>query len=249
MSSPVHHSNIIYGRNPVLEAIEGSKRLERIFLRDNLTGEFEKLIRNHCKDHGIPLKKVPPIKLDKLCRNRAHQGVVAIGSIIDYVSIDMVVPHIFEAGEIPLLVLLDNVTDVRNIGAVARSTEALGGHALILSGKNSGMVNEDTLKASAGAITKLIVCREKNTVDTILLLQSFGVKVIGTSLSATTYLAKLTLTEPLCIVLGSEGDGLHRSVSDSCDELALIPQSGSTDSLNVSVASGIALYEAIRQRS
>ena len=130
-------SNIIYGRNPIIDALKDERRFERIYLRDSLTGEFEKEIRAICKARDIPLKKVPAIKLDKLTRKRNHQGIVGIGAIVDYQPLDAVIPHIYENGESPVLILLDNVQDVRNIGAIARSAEALGAHGIILSGNNT----------------------------------------------------------------------------------------------------------------
>lgn len=222
--------------------------MERVYLKDSISGDFEKDIRQLCRDQDISLKKVPQIKLDKLTKNKNHQGIVAIGTIIDYVAMDMVVPHIFENGHNPLLILLDNITDVRNIGAIARSAEVLGAHAIILSGANAGMINEDSVKTSAGAITRINVCRERNTVETINVLQSYGIKVIGTSLNADDNIDQIDLKIPTCIILGSEGNGLDHTVEGACDSLIKIPQTGTSDSLNVSVSAGIVMYEAQRQR-
>ena len=242
-------SMVIYGRNPILDAIKEGKPFEKIFVRDNLTGEFEIAIRALCKEQGISLKKVPLQKLDRLCRRANHQGVVGIGSIVSYQSIDMIVPHIYEQGKEPLFILLDNVQDVRNIGAIARSTEVLGAQALIISGKQAGMITSEGMKSSAGALSRILVCREKNTLDTIKSLQAHGIKVIATSLDSGTSIDALDMVSPLCICLGSEGTGLHRSVLEACDHIGHIKQSGSIDSLNVSVAAGIMLYEASRQKS
>jgi len=238
---------LIYGRNPIIDAIAEGKSFERIYVRDSLTGEFEKEIRAKCKEHDIPLKKVPLIKLDKLSRNRNHQGVVGIGSIIEYQDISMVIPHLYEAGISPILFLLDNVQDVRNIGSIARSVEALGAHCIILSGRNAGMITHDSLKASAGALTRLHVCKEKNTIRVVENVKSHGIDVVGTSLGKGDPIHEVKLASPLCIVLGSENDGLHRSVEEVCDKLIKIPQSGSTQSLNVSVSAGIVSYEILRQ--
>jgi len=236
---------LIYGRNPIIDAIKEGKSFEKIFMRDNLTGEFEISIRHLCKKHDISLKKVPQAKLDRMSRRANHQGIVGVGSIISYQSIDMIIPHIYEQGKEPFFVLIDNVQDVRNIGAIARSVEALGGQALIVSGKQAGMITGESMKTSAGALSKLLVCREKNTIDTITTLQSHGIKVVATSLSSGTAIADLQLTCPLCICLGSEGEGLHRTVISACDEVGC----RQTDSLNVSVAAGIMLYEVVRQMS
>jgi len=237
---------IIYGRNPILDAIVEGKSFEKIFVKDSLTGEFEIQIRHLCKEHNISLKKVPQAKLDRLSRRANHQGVVGIGSIITYQSIDMIIPHLYEQGKEPLMMLLDNVQDVRNIGAVARSVEAFGGHALIHTGNQAGMITSDSMKASAGALSSLLVCKEKNTINTIKELQSHGIKVVATSLQGGTNIADLELKAPICICLGSEDKGLHKSILEECDHVGYIPQSGTTDSLNVSVAAGVMLYEVTR---
>lgn len=240
---------LIYGRNPIIDALEERKSFERIYVRDTLTGELEKLIRQKCKEQDIPLKKVPLIKLDKLAKNRNHQGIVGIGSIITYQEISMMIPHLYEQGIDPILVMLDNVQDVRNIGSIARSAEALGAHGLIISGKNAGMITHDSLKASAGALGRIMVCREKNTINTIHELSSHGVSTVGTTLSKSSSLYESSIKPPICILLGSEGTGIHRSVEEVCTHLVSIPQNGNSDSLNVSVAAGILLYEVARQLS
>lgn len=234
---------IIYGRNPVLEALESGKSFERIYLKDSISGPFEKDIRAICKERDIPLKKVPQVKLDKLTWKKNHQGIVGVGSIITYQEIEHVLPHLYEQGIDPVIFLLDNVQDVRNIGAIARSLEALGGHLLILSGKNAGMVTQDALKTSAGALTRISVCRAKNTIATIEELSNYGISSYATSLTPTDTLDKLSPKPPICIVLGSEGEGLHRSVISACAGSFMIGQKGESDSLNVSVAAGIILYQ------
>ncbi len=239
---------LIYGRNPVIDALDAGKSFERIYLKDSLTGIFEKEVRKRCSEQGIPLKKVPQIKLDKLSRNRNHQGIVGLGSIIQYQDLDMVIPHIYEKGEDPLIVMLDNIQDVRNIGAIARSAETLGAHGLILSGSNTGMITHDSLKVSTGALTRLLVSRMKSTLSAFRSLKGHGIKIVGTSLQSNQYLFDSSLEPPVCIVLGSEHSGLHRSVEQQCDLLVKIPQQGKSNSLNVSVAAGIMLYEIERQR-
>lgn len=245
--SPAQDTMIIYGRNPIIDAIHEGKSFEKIFVRDTLTGEYEKEVRKLCKEHDISLKKVPQAKLDRLSRRANHQGVVGIGSIISYQDIGDIIPHLYENGASPLIVLLDNVQDVRNIGAIARSTEALGGHVLIMSGKKAGMITSESLKSSAGALARLYVCRERNTIATIQVLQEYGIKVIGTSVARTELLSDIEMSAPLCLCLGSEGEGLHQSVLEACDSVGHIPQIGETESLNISVAAGILLYEVRRQ--
>jgi len=232
-----------------MDTLQSNQHIERVYLRANITGDWEKEVRQLCKERDIPLKKVPPIKLDKLTRNKNHQGIAAITSLIRYQDIDDVIPLIFEQGETPLCVLLDNVTDVRNIGAIARTIEAMGAHALIISGKNAGMINEDSVKASAGAILKVNVCREKNTLEALRKLEAHGIMSVATILESEQNIYDIDLAPPLCLVLGSEGDGLHRSIYEVCSHKGRIPQVGTSDSLNVSVAASICMYEIIRQRS
>lgn len=238
--------DIIYGRNPVIEALIEGRSFERIYVKENLTGEFEKTIRLKCKEQNIPLRKVPQIKLDKLSRNRNHQGVVGLGSLIKYQELSEVIPFLYERGESPLLMILDNIQDVRNIGAIARSAEVFGAQAIVLSGPNSGIINHDSIKASAGALTRLLVCREKNSLRAIEQLKIHGIYIIGSTLNSAESLPSLKMNPPVCIVLGSEKDGLHHTVEKACDQLVFIPQVGKTQSLNVSVAAGIILYELQR---
>lgn len=237
---------MIYGRNPVVEAIQEGKKFERIYVKDTMTGELEKEIRSLCKEHDIILKKVPLIKLDKLSRMRNHQGIVGLMSIIQYQSIEDIVPFLFEQGKSPVIIVLDNIQDVGNVGAIARSSEVLGAHALVLSGKHSAMITEDAIKASVGALFRIPVCREKNTIQIIQTLKTFGIAVVGSSLTTENVLEG-NLKGPLAVILGSEYDGLHHSIEVECDRLVKIPQIGNTDSLNVSVAAGIILYETLKQ--
>ena len=248
MNPPKKDSQLIYGRNPIVEAIQEGKEFERIYIKDNMTGDIEKEIRQLCKEKDIVLKKVPLVKLDKLSNARNHQGIVGIMSVIQYQDLGNVIPFLFEQGLNPIIVVLDNITDIRNIGAIARSAEVLGAHALVLSGKNSGYINEDAIKTSAGALFRIPVCREKNTLNVIDILDSFGVASVGSSLNTNNALDG-NLKGPIGVILGSEYDGLHHTIEDKCSRLVKIPQLGNTDSLNVSVAAGILLYEVLKQNN
>ena len=236
----------IYGRNPILEALNKGVALERVYLKDNMTGDLEKEIRHLCKVNQIPLKRVPTVKLDKIVNSRNHQGLVALTSLIEYQSLHNVIPHLYEQGIAPLILVLDNITDIRNIGAIARSCEVLGAHALVLSGKNSGYINQDAIKTSAGALFRLPVCRERTSLDVIEILNDHGINIVGTSLRGKDSLSD-KLTGPIAIVMGSEDEGLHITLENKCHHLVRIPQKGTIDSLNVSVAAGIMLYEMMIQ--
>jgi 23S rRNA (guanosine2251-2'-O)-methyltransferase len=242
-------SQIVFGRNPVMELLDSGKEIERIYLKHDTRGELEVNLRSICKERDIPLKKVPEIKLDKLAPNRAHQGIIAISSLIHYQSIDDVISLAYSNGQDPLLIIIDGLQDVRNIGAIARSCEVLGAHGLVMSGKQAAVINEDAIKTSAGAILRLPICREISTIALIQALQGLGIRVIGSSLKTNTLLSAIDFKVPIAIIFGSEGDGLSREASEACDQLIKIPQVGALDSLNVSVATGIVLYECLRQKT
>lgn len=239
-------TQLIYGRNPIVEAINQNKQFERIYLKDTLTGDLEKEIRALCRENEITLKKVPLVKLDKICNSKNHQGVAGFMSLIEYQSLENVIPMLFEQGKSPIIIVLDNITDIRNVGAVARSCEVLGAHAIVLSGKNSSVINEDAIKTSAGALFRLPVCREKTSLDVIDIFNAFGITSVATSLRGEKELSG-NLQGPIGVILGSEETGLHITIENKCSRLMKIPQVGKTDSLNVSVAAGIILYELMMQ--
>ena len=230
-----------------METLDTSRTFERIYVKDSLHGDFEKVLRAKCRDLDIPLKRVPQVKLDQLSRSKNHQGVVGVTSLIEYQKVNDIIPFIFEKGMSPTIVMIDNVQDIRNVGAISRSCEVLGAHALILSGKNAATINHDAIKTSSGALTRMPICKEKNTIDVIQQLKSFGMKVLGTGLQRGDFISTTNLKPPVVVVLGSEQSGLHHSTLNACDQIIQIPQQGQIDSLNISVAAGIILYEIARQ--
>jgi 23S rRNA (guanosine2251-2'-O)-methyltransferase len=242
-------TDLIYGKNAVIEAFDTGLDIEKVFLLNNMRGEFEVEIRNLCKDHSIPLSKVPEIKLNELSKFKVHQGIVALISPIKYFDFNDVISSTIEQGKVPIVVVLDGVTDVRNIGAISRSAYFFGADALIIAGNFAGQINEDAVKASAGAILKLPVCRVNSLLTLVSDLQSLGLKVVATSLDDAVLPESSDLTQPLAIIMGSEDKGLHYKVLEIVDEVVKIPASSDFDSLNVSVASGILLYECNRQRN
>jgi 23S rRNA (guanosine2251-2'-O)-methyltransferase len=242
-------SDIIIGRNAVIEAFKSGLDIEKIYLQNYMRGEFEVEIRNLCRDHGIPLAKVPDQKLNEISRNKVHQGVVAYVSPITYVTYQDIVTKASEEGRKPLLVILDSITDVRNIGAIARSAHYFGSDGLIIAGSFSGRINEDTIKASSGAILQIPISRASSLFTVVSDLQSLGIKVIATSLKEAIPPHESDLTEPLAIIMGSEDKGVHYKVLEIVDEVVKIPSVADFDSLNVSVATGIVLYECNKQRT
>jgi 23S rRNA (guanosine2251-2'-O)-methyltransferase len=239
---------VIYGRHPVVEAIKGGKTFEKILFQQGLTGEIEKEIRKLCREFQIPLSIVPREKLDKISNGANHQGVIGHIALLTYHNLEAVLPHIFEKGEIPLLLLLDGVTDVRNFGAIARSAEVMGVHAIVVPQKGGALINAEALKASAGALNRIPVCREKTMSGVLDYLGSSGVRIIASDLKATQRLFEVDFTLPTAILIGSEDEGVNMNFIRRSDETFVIPQAGETDSLNVSVATGIILYEVVKQR-
>ncbi len=241
-------STTIYGRNPVIEALEKGKKIEKVFLQNNLTGDFEVQVRNACEEKNIPLTKVPPRKLNDLSRSHNHQGIVAYISPVVYTTVDKLVPLLKSEGKIPLLVVLDGVTDVRNMGAIARSAKVFGAHAIVVPAKGSARVSEEMVKSSAGAILDIAICRENSLPIAIETLQMMDVKVYASDINAAKTIAEQDLKGPTAIVMGSEDKGVSRKVIQIADDTIKIPQAASFDSLNVSVAAGIILYEVLLQR-
>ena len=227
-------TDLIFGKNAVIEAFDAGLDIEKVYVLNTIRGEFEVQIRNLCRDNNIPLVKVPEIKLNELSKYKAHQGFVALISPIKYIDFKDIIANAFEKGQVPLIVVLDGVTDVRNIGAVCRSAYYFGADGIIISGNFAGRISEDTVKTSAGAILSE--------------LQSLGLKVIATSLKDAVNPENSDLSVPTAIILGSEDKGLHYKVLEIVDEVIKIPAIGDFDSLNVSVAAGILLYESARQR-
>ena len=238
---------LIFGRHPVADAIRDGQTFDRIFLQQGTTGEFEVAIRHLTREHDIPLQVVPKERLERFTR-KTHQGVVGFLSPIAYYRVADVLPTIYEKGENPLFLLLDGITDVRNFGAIARSAELMGVHAIVIPYKGAAQINGDAIKTSAGALTKITVCREKSLVSTIELLKENGIQVFASDLKAAKPISEIDLTGPTALIIGSERSGVSQHVSRGAHGNFIIPQRGSGDSFNVSVASGIALYEVDRQR-
>ena len=238
----------IYGRQPVLEALKGGKDIDRVYILDSLSGSFEIEIRRLCRDAGIPLNRIPKTKLDYEVKGN-HQGIYAITSALAYRDLEALVRVAFMKDHVPVLILLDGIKDVRNIGAIARSAEVLGADGIIIPAKGSAPINEDAIKTSAGALLHIPVVREKNLQVALDYLCSQGFRIIGADKRDGKPLSDVNLSGPLAIVMGSEDRGINRHLEIYFDEKCFIPQVGKTDSLNVSVATGIILYEIAKQRS
>jgi 23S rRNA (guanosine2251-2'-O)-methyltransferase len=240
-------TELLYGRHPVVDALENNRTIEKVLLSNAIHGEFEKRLRYLCKEANVPMQVVPKERLNSITRKN-HQGVIAFVSPIPYYHIEDILPMVYDKGETPLFILVDGVTDVRNIGAIARSAEAAGAHALVLPKKGSAQINDEAMKSSAGALSSLPVCRVNSLMTTVEFLQLNGVQVIAADLKGDKMLYDLELNGPLAIVMGDEAKGVNRMLLEKVDQPFKIPMRGQTDSFNVSVATGIILYEVLRQQ-
>jgi 23S rRNA (guanosine2251-2'-O)-methyltransferase len=245
----------VFGRKPVIEAFRAGKRFDKILLQKNISSDEIREIQGLARQSETPTQNVPKEKIEAVARKYSkykeanHQGVVGFLSIIEYYTVDDVLHHIYAKGETPLLLILDGVTDVGNFGAIARSAECLGAHALVIPAQGSALINAEAMKASAGALNKILVCREKSLIPAIKLLKANGIRIFGTDVKQATDISKADWRVPCAVVLGSEGEGLSKEVLKLCDESVSIPMYGSTESLNVSVSAGIILYEIAQKRN
>jgi 23S rRNA (guanosine2251-2'-O)-methyltransferase len=237
----------IYGLRPLIEAIESGREIERVYIRKNLQGEIYQDLAEIIRKRGIPYQLVPVEKLNRITRKN-HQGVIAHVSHISYYSIEQVIPQVYEKGEDPLVLITDGVTDVANFGAIARTAECAGVHALIVPWHGSAPVNADSLKTSAGALNMIPVCRVQNMHYTVKFLKNSGLRIISATGQAEKLFSDARLTGPLAIIVGSEDKGIDPGLLKISDELVRIPLMGKIGSLNVSVATGIIVYEVVRQR-
>ena len=239
--------NTIYGFRPILEAIESEKTIDKVLIQKGLQGDLFKDLFIKIRHHKIPFQYVPVEKINKITRGN-HQGVIAFLSAIEYQSIFDIVPTIFEDGKTPFIVILDKITDVRNIGAIARSAECAGVDAMVLPLKGGAQLNDDAVKTSAGALLRLPVCRHSNLVEVIKFLKESGIEVIGVYERAEKNYYNKDLTQPLCIIMGNEYEGIAWDYLRECDDSIKIPMIGTIESLNVSVATGIVMFEVVKQR-
>ncbi len=240
-------NRLIIGRKPLLEALQQAQNIEKIFLLQTATGDEINSIKKTARERNIALSLVPQEKLTRFTQAN-HQGVVAIAGLIEYQPLQDVISMVVDKGEIPLVVLLDGITDTRNLGAIARSALCYGAHALIIPSSNNAAITEEGIKASAGALEHLPVCRIASVEQAVDILRMNGIRILATALKGNETIATTDLSYPLAIVMGAEDKGVSDFILKQADDLVRIPMSGKFDSLNVSVAAGIILYEVNRQR-
>lgn len=240
-------STLIIGRQPLVEALQSGRPIDKILFQKNISGEAIQQIRQLARDAGIPIQVVPPEKLNHLTRAN-HQGIIAIASLIRYMDLQQVIDFVVGGGQTPLFVMLDGITDVRNIGAIARSAVCCGAQALIIPDKGVGALQEEALKSSAGALEWIQVCRVSSLLKAVDTLHLNGISVFTSEMRAEKKIYDLSLTDPCCIIMGAEGKGVQPYLAKAADYFFSIPMSGKFNSFNVSVAAGIILYEAMKQR-
>lgn len=244
----IKESDCIFGLRPVIEAIKAGKQIDRLLVKQGLQGPLYHELMLEVRKHNVAYQIVPLERIELVTRKN-HQGVLAWLSLIEFQSISNLLPMIFEKGEDPLIVALDGVSDVRNFGAIVRSADCLGAHAVLIPEKGSARITADAVKTSAGALHSFPVCREKSILRSIEYLKESGLKVAAASEKSGSDLSRLNLKGPLVLIVGSEDKGISRELISVSDHLVSIPMTGDLGSLNVSVAAGILLYEIARQRS
>lgn len=241
-------SQLVYGIRPVIEAIRSGIEIEKIFIQSSLQGALLQELKEELKGKRIIVQYVPVEKLDRLTRNN-HQGVVAAMSMIKYYNFEEIVSQVIERGEKPFIIMLDRVTDVRNLGAICRSAECAGVNTVIIPQHGSAQINEDAIKTSAGALLRLPVCREENLKTTINIAKQLGIKVYAATEKGSINYTEADMKESIMIIMGAEDTGVMPEIIKMCDGKLKIPIKANIESLNVSVAAGILMYEAVRQRS
>jgi 23S rRNA (guanosine2251-2'-O)-methyltransferase len=239
--------NLLIGMRPLAEAIAASKTFDKVLVQKGLRGELFKEVRQLLQDNGIPFQLVPEEKLNRIT-SRLHQGIIAFLSPIEFGDVSECLAAVYEKGEIPKFLMLDGVTDVRNFGAICRTAEALGFDVVIVPEKSSAAINEDAIKTSAGALFNIPVCRTGSMINTAKFLQEGGLKLMAASEKGSTLPHEIDLTGPICVIMGNEEKGISNELIRLSEELVTIPMFGKTQSLNVSVAAGILMYEINRQR-
>jgi 23S rRNA (guanosine2251-2'-O)-methyltransferase len=237
----------LFGMHPVLEAVKAGRKFDKVLLKQGLEGPQFRELLDLLIQNDINYQFVPIQRLDRAVRG-SHQGVIAYISQIDYVSIEEIVNNALAKSANPILVILDGVSDVRNLGAIARTLECVGGCGVIVPAKGGAAINADAVKASAGALMRMDTCKVSNLRLAAYYLKQNGFKLISCTEKTDGLIYDVDMTGPVAIVMGSEGKGISQEMLELSDEKAAIPMSGEITSLNVSVATSVILYEAVRQR-
>jgi 23S rRNA (guanosine2251-2'-O)-methyltransferase len=243
-----YENTILYGLRAVKEAIHSGKEFDKVFVQKGLKGEIFGELRKLLEDNKIPYQFVPTEKLNRITDNRSHQGIVAFISHILYHRLEDVLPGVFEDGKTPLILVLDRITDVRNFGAICRTAECAGVQAIVIPAQGAAQVNGDAIKASAGALHNIPICREPNLKLALDYLKESGLQLVSVTEKADDFYPSANYSGPTALILGSEEDGISYEYIKRSDKRVKIPMGGKIESLNVGVAAGIVLFEAVKQR-
>ncbi len=243
----VKNPNLIYGIRPVMEVINENKDIDKILLQKGARGDMFRELFQLIRERNIPFQYVPIEGLNRFTGGN-HQGVICFISSVVYQSVYDIIPMIYEDGKVPFLLYLDKITDVRNVGAIVRSAECAGVHAIIIPSTHSAQLNEDAVKTSSGALHKIPICRHDNPKEVLSYVKECGITLVGCTEKAKELFFEQNYTQPLCLVMGNEGVGISPEILSLCNTRVRIPMMGSLESLNVSVATGIMLFEVVKQR-
>ncbi len=238
---------LIFGTRAVIEALHAGKDVDKILVQKGLSNELYNQLRQALKGQTVPIQFVPPEKLKRIT-DKNHQGVIAYLTEITYYQVEEELAAVFEKGETPLVLILDRITDVRNFGAIARGAECAGVHFIVIPSRGAAQINGDAIKTSAGALHRLKVCREDNLKHTLEFLKESGLQIISCHEKTEQLIYAADFTKPTAIIMGSEENGISNEYVKRSDMQVKIPMTGSIASLNVSVATGIVLFEAVKQR-
>lgn len=244
----MEEKDYVFGTRAVLEAIRNNRPIDKVLIKKGLENDLFHQLYQVIKDNNVPFQFVPVEKINRVTRKN-HQGVVALLSPSEFQPIENILPAIYEKGQDPFLLILDEVTDVRNFGAIVRTAECAGIHAIIIPEKGSARIGGDAVKTSAGAIHYMPVCRTESLLKTIQFLKLSGIRIMASTEKAKETYTQADLTGPLAIIMGSEEYGISDKLLKAADGLVRIPIFGKIESLNVSVASALMVYEAVRQRN
>lgn len=247
MQTERDRQDMIFGTRPLIEAFRSGMEIEKILIQNGTKSPQILEILTLAKSHEVPYQLVPLEKLNRLTRKN-HQGVIAFISPVVYQKIEFLIPMLFEAGETPFIIIMDKITDVRNFGAIARTAEAAGVQAILIPTRGSALITADAVKTSAGALTRINICREDNLKTSIDFLKKSGLKIAAITEKSDGLLWDADLNGPIALLMGSEETGISEAYLKMADFRLKIPMLGSIESLNVSVAAGIACFEIIRQR-
>lgn len=240
-------SSLIVGKKALIEAIQSGKQIDRIYLQSNGYRDLIDDVKRIAAQNAIPINYVPVEKLNGFNAG-PHDGCIALVSKVQYQDLQQVISWVVEKGEVPLFLILDGITDVRNIGGIARTAFCTGVQAIIIPDKGVGALNEDAVLTSAGALEKITICRVNSLLKAVDELHLNGIKVLASEMTASTSVFDVDFKEPLAIIMGSEEKGIYPALMKACDIKFKIPMAGEFESLNVSVATGMILYEAMKQR-